>query len=143
MRRILLLVLLTTFSFPIGCGGPPPLSEEVAADSSAAWANAIEAFDAKDFAACSDHLDAALAGGGLPPDVCAEAQLKRAVCRARLDRFDEALADLAEVEQGPVNLAVVHMTRSYVYKKQGKAAESKAEAATAKKIDRRVKALKD
>ncbi len=137
--RLLLAIVLTC---AIGCGSKP-LDETVAADSAAAYQQAMEAYDAEEYAASSDLLDAALADAGLPPDIYVDALIKRAICRARTERYDEALTDLQEAEQGPINLAVVHATRSYVFRKQGKKAESRSELAAAKKIDRRIRALKD
>ena len=133
---LILVVVLT-----LGCG-PKPLSEKVAADAASAWNEARETFAEGDYERTAELLDLALSDGGLPPDIYAEALIGRAICRAHLERFEDALADLAEAEMGPISLAQVHMTRSFVYKQQGKKDESRAEAAKAKSIDRRVKPIR-
>ena len=134
-------LLLLMFVATAGCG-PKALEEQVAADAASAWNEARDAFAEKDFERTAELLDLALSDGGLPPDIYAEALISRAICRARLERFDEALTDLAEAEMGPISLAQVHMTRSFVYKQQGKMEESREEASRAKKIDRRVKTIR-
>lgn len=76
-----------------------------------------QAFAAGDRAAALEHFDQALAGS-LQPDMAAEALIKRAYCLADAGRFDEALADLDEAEQGAPRPSEVEAARKYVRTRQ-------------------------
>jgi Flp pilus assembly protein TadD len=77
----------------------------------------------------------AIEGKGLNPDQLSEAYLLRARWHCATDKLSEAEADLELAERGSPNPSSWHFTRAILLAKQGKAAESKSEFNTAKKID--------
>ncbi len=126
-----------------GCGGKT-IDPELVTSSQEAYHQAVLAVRAGDDEKAIAFLDTALSNGGvLAPDMYEEALVHRAVCLARSGRFDDAHVDLDAAAQGAADMASVHIARSYVYRKQGKASESRAAALTAKKINPRVKTLRD
>lgn len=126
-----------------GCGGPEAIDADTMASAQLSYDKAIENVQAKDYEAAAKAFERALTpGAGLSPDLYTGARLERAKCYARLGRFEEAHVDLDVAAEGSVNLAVVHAARSFVFKQEGKDAEASKEMAAAKKIDRRVKAIR-
>ena len=134
------LVLATLIS---GCGGSKPIDAATMASAQKSYDKAMEDVASEDYEAAAAAFESALTpGAGLSPDLYTGARIERAKCYARLKRFDEAHADLEVASEGSVNLAVVHATRSFVFKQEGKEAEASKEMSAAKKIDRRVKAIR-
>ena len=127
-----------------GCGGGRPADPEALADAQSSYDQALVEIESGNHAAALELLVTALApGGGLPPDLYTDALVQRAVCYARAEQFDEALADLELAEQGVSDLSTVGVARAYVYRKQGKLAEAKREMSAAKKINRKARSIKD
>lgn len=127
----------------VGCGGSPAIDADSLASAQQSYDQAIEAIGEGDHEAAATLLDAALEpGGGLPPDIYSDARIQRAVCFARLERFEEAHADLDVASQGAADMASVHVARSFVFKKEGKNADSASEMSAAKKINRKSKSIK-
>ena len=126
-----------------GCSGAKTIQADAAASAQRAYDDAVVAFKVGDDELALTLLDAALGpGSGLPPDIYTDALVKRAVCRARAEQYDDALADLEIASQGAADMSLVHAARSFVYKKQGKSTAASAEMSAAKKINRRVKAFR-
>jgi len=125
-----------------GCG----TSSEVVQTREAAYAAAAKgnaAFASRDYAGAAEHLSAAVKGGGLNPDAYANAAVKLAVCYGATSKYDQAIALLEELERGAPNLDQIYAARSYVLRKQGKAAESRAALAKARQFNRAVQEFKD
>lgn len=127
-----------------GCGGGRPADPEALADAQLSYDQALNEIESGNHAAALELLVTALApGGGLPPDLYTDALIQRAVCYAREERFEDALADLSLAEQGVADLSTVHVARAFVYRKQGKSAEATAEMSAAKKINRKARSIKE
>lgn|GEM_PF-5442975 len=141
VRTVIAAVFLATLIS--GCGGPKPIDAGTLASAQECYDKAVEDMAAEDYEAAAEALESALTpGAGLSPDLYTGARIERAKCYAHLKRFEEAHADLDIAAEGSVNLAVVHATRSFVFKQEGKDAEASKEMSAAKKIDRRVKAVR-
>lgn len=126
-----------------GCGSSKTIAPESAASAQAAYDEALSKIEAEDYESAVASLDSALTpGGGLPADIYTTARIERAKCLARLERFEEAHLDVEVASQGTVSEAVVRAVRAFVYKCEGKDAEAGKEMAAAKKIDRRIKAIR-
>ena len=127
-----------------GCEKGTKIDAEVLATSQEAYDNALVEIEGGNSEAALELLDVALQpGGGLTPDIHADARVQRAVVRARLDQLEDAHADLDVAEQGAADMSAVYVARSYVFSKEGKSKESKAEMSKAKKLRRGVKAIRD
>lgn len=119
------------------------INADTLASAQHSFDQAIAAMADGDHESAAALLDAALIpGGGLPADIYTDARVNRAICFARLDRFDEAHADLDVAAQGAADMATVHVARSFVFKKEGKTSESASEMSAAKKINRKAKSIK-
>jgi tetratricopeptide (TPR) repeat protein len=125
-RRLCLAFLAVSV---IGCGAPGEEHEDLRRSN--------------DRARALQKLSAALEGGGLNPDAACDARVKLAVCLASAGKHDEALDTLEMVGAGASNPDAVEAARSYIYKKQGKAAESRAALAKARQYNPRVQEFKD
>ena len=141
--KLLLLLLCAMMSaLTVGCASRA-IDEQMAESAQAAFDMALAEVDAGDHESAVGLFDQALTpGGGLPADLYTTARIERAKCLARVGRYEDAHADLDIASQGSVNLAVVHACGSFVFRCEGKKAEADKEMATAKKIDRRVKAVR-
>jgi Flp pilus assembly protein TadD len=127
----------------LGCGPSKTIAPETAASAQASYDEAMAQIETKEYESAVAALDLALTpGGGLPADIYTNARIERAKCLARLERFDEAHADLEVASQGTISEAVVRAVRAFVYKCEGKDAEASKEMAAAKKIDRRIKTIR-
>lgn len=136
-------VFALSLAFLTGCGGPRTADPEALASAQVAYDNAVAEIEAGNHESAVPLLENALApGGGLPPDVFTEGLVQRAICYARLERFDEALADLDIASQGASDMSAVHVARAFVFKKQGKTKESSQEMSAAKKINRKARPVK-
>jgi Flp pilus assembly protein TadD len=135
MKRFLcVLVCSMVFAPSIGCGGPKgdPVS---VANSEASYTEAKTLVLDGSYEVALPKLEAAIAGGGLGPDLYVEALLLRAQCYAMAGQLEQAEADMAKAEQGSPSEAMKELTKGVVLGKQGKSAESKAALAKAKKLD--------
>ncbi len=130
---LLALVLAIGCSSSDGRNGGSRRSAYVALDE------ANVAFAARDFAGAEEKLTTAIDARVLNPDSYCQAVTKRALCSAVAGKFEEALADLDKLGPAPSNADEVFIARSFIYKKQGKAAESRAALAKARQFNRTVK----
>ncbi len=80
-------------------------------------------------------IDTAINQGGLGPDQLGEAYLLRARCHSALGDLAAAQQDLDFAEQGSPNPSAWHFTRGIYFAAKGDAAKSKAEFATARKLN--------
>ena len=87
-------------------------------------------------------LTAAIESGVLPPEDEASALVDRAVALARFDMFDLAHTDL-DTAAGAAPPQRVHVARSYVYAREGKASEAEAEFAKARQLDPSAEQISD
>ena len=134
---------LTTCLANLGCNSSRPIDEKTAESAQAAFDEGLAQVEAGNHKEAVASFDQALTpGGGLSADLYSTARIERAKCLARVGRYEDAHADLEVASQGSVNLAIVHACRSFVFKCEGKDAEASKEMAAAKKIDRRVKAIR-
>jgi tetratricopeptide (TPR) repeat protein len=127
----------------IGCGAPGEEHEDVRRSAYTNYGEGVAAFESNDRATALEKLSAALEGGGLNPDAACDARVKLAVCLTGAGKYDEALATLEKVGAGASNPDAVEAARSYIYKKQGKAAESRAALAKARQYNPKVQEFKD
>jgi len=100
MKRFLyVLVCSMVFAPSIGCGGPKgdPVS---VANSEASYTEAKTMVLDGSYEVALPKLEAAIAGGGLGPDLYVEALLLRAQCYAMAGQLEQAEADMAKAEQG-------------------------------------------
>ena len=125
----------------LGCGARA-IDADALTQAQESYDQALVAFQAGDHEGALTSLDVALApGNGLPPDLYTDALVKRALCHARLEQFESALADLEIAEQGSSDLSTVHAARAYVFNKQGDSSAAKIEMAAAKKLNRKIKTV--
>jgi tetratricopeptide (TPR) repeat protein len=127
----------------LGCSAPGEEHEDLRRTAYANYGEGLHAFESNDRATALTKLTAALEGGGLNPDVACDARVKRAVCLAGAGKYDEALADLEKNGPGASNPEAVEGARSYIYRKQGKAAEAQAALAKARRYNPRIQEFKD
>jgi tetratricopeptide (TPR) repeat protein len=134
-------VLLATSA--LGCLAPGEEHEDLRRSAYANYGEGLTAFESNDRATALTKFTAALEGGGLNPDAACDARVKRAVCLAAAGKYDEALADLEKNGPGASNPEAVEAARSYLYRKQGKAAEAQAALAKARRYNPRIQEFKD
>lgn len=135
MKRFLFLLVISMFFVPsLGCGGPKgdPVS---VANSEAGYTEAKTMVLDGNYEPALPKLEAAISGGGLGPDLYAEALLLRAQCYAMTGKPEQAAADMEKAEQGSPSEAMIELTKGVILEKQGKSAESKAAFAKAKRMD--------
>jgi hypothetical protein len=108
----------------------------------AAYNEAVDAFEKRDFPAAQLQFAAAIDSRMLNPDVKASAVAKRSLCRAVAGQLTEALADLDQLGPVVADNEEVLVARSFVLKKQGKTAESRAALAKAKRLNPNVAEFK-
>jgi tetratricopeptide (TPR) repeat protein len=135
MKRIsCVLVFSMFFALGLGCGGPKgdPVS---VANSEAGYTEAKNMVLDGNYESALPRLEAAISGGGLGPDLYAEALLLRAQCYAMTGKPEQAAADMEKAEQGSPSEAMIELTKGVILEKQGKSAESKAAFAKAKRMD--------
>jgi tetratricopeptide (TPR) repeat protein len=125
-----------------GCGGHTEVVN-TRENAYAAVVQADQAFQSRDYATAAERYDVAVNGGGVNPDVYASSSVKLAISHAMLKKFDDAIAVLDKIEQeGAPNLAEIYAARSFILKKQGKAAESRAALAKARRYNPRIQEFK-
>lgn len=137
--------LLTTIAivFAIGCGAPGEQMAEARISAYQSYDEAEKAFLARDYATAEPKYAAALSGGGLNADLYSDALVKHALCLAVGGKTSEASAALDKLEPEAINLDQIYVARSFIFKKQGKAAESRAALAKARQYNRTVQEFKE
>jgi tetratricopeptide (TPR) repeat protein len=126
-----------------GCGSSNSQLAEKRVNAYEAAAKGDEAFQIRDYSTAAERLASAVDGGGLNPDAYAAAAVKLAVCYGATGKFTEANDLLDKLEKGAPNLDQVYAARSFVLRKQGKAAESRAVLAKARRYNRLIQEFKD
>ena len=142
-RHCVPLQLLLLFSALSGCNSAEERGADVRRASYASYEEGLAALEAKQYAAAEEKFSAAIAEGGLNFDILCDAHIKRAVCRAAAGRFDEALAELQEVEDHGGDLGAVESARSYIFRKQGNEARARAAWARARQLNPLVQEFRD
>jgi hypothetical protein len=127
----------------VGCGSSDSKNADLRRSAYVTLEEGLAAFSARDYANAEQKLTAAIDARVLNPDSYCQAVTKRAVCSAVASKFDDALADLEKLGPAPSNADEVFVVRSFIYKKQGKAAESRAALAKARQYNRTVQEFKD
>jgi tetratricopeptide (TPR) repeat protein len=127
----------------IGCSSPGSQHEDLRRSAYTVYSEALDAFKAKNYSAAEPKLTATIDGGGLNPDIYCNAVAKRALCWASAGKYNEALADLDKLGPAASNLDEVYAVRSYILRKQGKAAESRAALAKARRYNPSTQEFKD
>jgi tetratricopeptide (TPR) repeat protein len=127
---------------PLGCDSSGSEHGDARRAAYIAYDEGLTAFAARNFAAAEPKFTAAIDAGLLNPDSYCQAVAKRALCWAVANKFDEALADLDKLGPAAANEVDVLVARSFILKKQGKTAESRAALAKAKKINPAVQEFK-
>src|SRR5687768_3040007 len=107
----------------IGCSYPGEDSANTRRAASQAYNEATAALASRDYSLATSKFTAAIDLGGLNPDLYADACLKRAICHGASGKYDEALAELNQLESAGLDRDKIYAARSYVLAKQGKAAE--------------------
>lgn len=137
MRNLAFPVLLIALLACSGCSDGIP-SDSIAT-AQGAFDSAKKKLAANDMQATMADIEKAIELPGLDADQYAEAVLIRAQCHTSAGDLDKAEADITEAEMGSPNPALLHLTRAFLLKKQGKDSESKKEFSKAKRIDSGVK----
>lgn len=133
-KLFLVMCCVMSTAFVAGCGGPKgdPVS---VASSEGGYTEAKTMVLEGNYEAALPELEAAIAGGGLSPDLYTESLLLRAQCYAMTGQLEQAEADMSKAEQGSPSDAMMELTKGIILDKQGKSAESKAALAKAKRLD--------
>lgn len=135
--------MLLCMGLAAGCSYPGEKQEDIRRAAANAYNTGLAAFASKDYATAEASLSQAIDAGGLNPDLFADASIKRAVCWAATGKQAEALESLQKIEPWGENQDAVYAARSYILAKQGKAAESRAALARARRLNPRVQEFKD
>ena len=136
------LLMLVCISLP-GCSSAEDRGADERRASYASYQEALAAFQAKRYDAAEAIFTAAIDGGGLNFDILCEAHIKRAVCRAAAGQFDEALAELQEVEDHGGDLAAVEAARSFVFRRQRNEAGARAAWVKARRLNPNIEPYRD
>ncbi len=101
----------------LGCGGPKgdPVS---VANSESGYTEAKTMVLDGNYEPALPKLEAAIAGGGLGPDLYVEALLLRAQCYAMSGQLEQATADMEKAEQGSPSEAMMELTKGVILEKQ-------------------------
>ena len=136
------LLVFALFAVLLVCAGckDKAADPQIFVSAQTALEEGLTAYKNKDYQAAVASFDQALAAGGLLPDLYSEALLKRAECNGRLGNFDLAHVDLDKAARGG-DMAEVHRVRSFVFQKEGRTTESKAELSKARQINAGIKAI--
>jgi tetratricopeptide (TPR) repeat protein len=135
------IVMLMLVIAVVGCG-PKPMEADVIASAQAAYTKAMDAYQQKNYAEAGELFTTAISGGGVNADQYGEALLARAVCRAKLGDYEGALADVDTAAQG-ADPAQVHVTRSFIFAKQGRTSDANTELTAARRLNRSVRPIDD
>lgn len=135
---VYLLVVLTAGLY--GCGDNSSRVDESAAfDAFQAAKRASESGDAEEVIS---NVIAAV-GGGLSPDDYEQALNLRAEAYARKGDFEAAMKDIEILKQGAADMASVYRTWSFVLVKKGDKAAAKKAFGLAKRLNPRLKPIKN
>ena len=130
-----------TGALTLGCGGSEKAAESrLTANQSFEKANQL--VESGDHAGAVEALNDAL-GSALDGDRREEAMVQRAILQARLGQADEALTAFAELEQYGTDLATIYAAKAYVLSKKGDDSGAKQAFSKAKRINRRIKPIRD
>lgn len=121
-----------------GCGAPTPDPDNMQS-SQLSYDDAVNAFAAKDFAAAEAGLTSSIDGGGLNPDLLAEAFMMRATARIELGEYDGALSDLDELAPVAPDPAELHRMRGDVHLAQGDKVAAKEAYTAARKLNPKIR----
>lgn len=124
----------------VSCGGcsksQMPASQVMSAESD--YSEALEAFQAKDFATALERFNSAIEGVGLNPDLLGVALLRSADCHVELGNLEEAAAVLESLEENAPEMDQFHLVRCKLYSKQGDSTKARAEFDAARAINPRL-----
>jgi hypothetical protein len=126
----------------VGCGSTAAEHETGRKAAYAAYNEALRAYDAKNYSAAEPQFTAAIEARGLNPDIYCSAVAKRAACWAVAGKLPEALAELEQLGPAASNMDEILALQSFIFKKQGKAAEARAAFAKARRINPRIQEFK-
>lgn len=133
MRLIALLVILAGMPLAFGCSSREADPRTVQ-EAQKAYDDSLVALENGEYQRAAELLTVAIDNATLSADAYSDAMIKRAICCAKLGKFDEAHADLDEAERG-AHEDQAHAARSFVYGKQGKSNESRAAMIRARKLN--------
>jgi len=120
-----------------GCSQQPQAAQTQAAQESLDIAVTMSAEE--DAEQVEALLTEAIERDGLETDQWTDAVFRRAQVRYRLQKYDEALADLEELEPGAPDLALLLALRAEILLAAGKTADAKVAARKARLANPRVK----
>lgn len=118
----------------LGCSANKQSSSAVST-AEGGYDQALAAFESGDFQTAENQLTRAIDADGLNPDLVAEAFLLRAESRSRLGKLDDALADLAIVEQAVPDVARFQRVRGEILLAQGDTAGARDAYSKAREVD--------
>jgi tetratricopeptide (TPR) repeat protein len=130
----------------VGCallGCQKAADPKAIADAGAAYESATKLYLEKNYQGAATAFADAIAGGVLNIDSYCLASIRRAECLARLGDFPQAHQILEKLEEGAPNMADVHITRCFVYEKEGKSREAGEQFRLARKYDRAIQRIPD
>jgi predicted Zn-dependent protease len=116
--------------------------EEARRAASVAYGEGLQAFDSGDYATAEPKLTAALDANILNPDFYCFATVRRAVCWAAAGKATEAVAELDKLGMAAPNQDEILAARSFIFKKQGNVAASRAALAKARLLNKQIKEFK-
>lgn len=140
MRSVILSYLLFSSLMLVGCGDDDRAPDIVS--SRQGLDKAIEASQTKDSQAVIANLTPEVLRF-LSPDQFDEALNLRAQAHARSGNIDAAMADIEILKQGAADMANVYRTMSYVLLKKGDKAAAKKALSMAKRLNPRLKPIRD
>jgi Tfp pilus assembly protein PilF len=117
-----------------GCGSRQMPASQLRSSQSS-YAAAVEALEAKDYAAALDHFTTAIDEAGLNADQFAEAQLRSAECHIELGNLEEAAAVLEALSDHAPEMDQYHLVCCKLYSKQGDTAKARAAYEAAREIN--------
>ncbi len=132
--RVGLLLLFLLLSMATG-GCQKGTDPQAVSHASVSYEEATKLFQARKFEEAAAAYASAMRGGVLNVDSYCDAATRRAECLARLGQFDEAHQLLQDMEKGAPNLADVHITRCFVFEKQGNASQANDQLRLAHQYD--------
>ncbi len=132
-------VLLIAAGGPAGCSGGGNLKENQVQGAYQAYESAAAAMSAADYESAQASYAAAVAAGGLSPDLLEEAVLGQAECLVRLGRFAEAQQPLELLGEQTSQPGRWWFWQGQVYEGLGDAAAARQAAGTGKQLDPRFK----
>jgi len=117
-----------------GCGrGLAPAAQ--LRTSEAAYTEAMEALEEKDYATALERFEAAIQEAGLNADLFAEALLRSAECHVELGNLDAATEVLESLADHAPDMDRYHLVCCKLYLKQGDSAKARAAYEAARQIN--------